>query len=154
MTPPTKAPRNNKRTGFTFSNLKPEAADGTVSRGELISQATNESCSSGLDEEDDRGGIGEGIGSPTTPYESYAQQRSISNTKKEPKTGPGVFQYYQDNSKDSLDDPGSMKKASKKQYVDVSDLEDESDQVDEEDKDSLENESKHSQCSSSPETWN
>ena len=91
MTPPTKAHRNNKRTGFTFSNLKPDAADGSASRGEMISQATNESCSSGLDEDDVREGIGDGIGSPTTPYESYAQQRSISNTKKESKTAPGVF---------------------------------------------------------------
>ena len=73
QTPPTKAPRHSdKRTGFSFSNLKPNAAEGTASRGEFISQATNESCSSGGDEDEDRGEISGRIGSPTTPYESYA----------------------------------------------------------------------------------
>ena len=49
------------------------------SKGELISQATNESCSEGLDDDDEKE---QKVASPTTPYESYAHQRSVSNNKK------------------------------------------------------------------------
>ena len=123
MTPPTKAPRNNKKTGFSFSNMKTPQQEGTASRGELISQATNESCSSGNDEEEGASAARMSR-SPTTPYEKYAQSRSITNTKPpEEKAGSEVLQYYQESnaSKNSLQDANSRSKASKKTYVDASD---------------------------------
>ena len=68
QTPPTRPLKAQKRTTFTFSSAKEQQSD---NKGELISQATNESCSEGVDEDDEKE---QEIGSPspTTPYESYA----------------------------------------------------------------------------------